>query len=117
VPDAVLVGGLAGRDRGPDDGAEQRRRAAQPAVGALLAELREVGELAFRHQQVDRLRVHPVEGEDDHAPADSAALAGQEDDGEGKEDGSARGDDGEARAAGNGHPRQFLLAARASQAC
>ena len=117
VADAVLVRSLAGGDRRPDDRAEQRLRAAEAAVRALLAELREVGQLALGHHQIDGLGVHPVEAQDDDAAAGGVpGAAFQEDDGDGDEqDGDGNG--GHTGATGSeGHSGECLMPRVVSQA-
>ena len=88
MPDAVLVGRLAGGDGGPHHRAQQGRAALQAAVGPVLAQAREVGKLALGQHQVDGGGVHAVQGQDDHAPrARLAGAAGREAEGEaGEED-------------------------------
>jgi hypothetical protein len=77
VPDAVLVGPLAGGDRRPDHRREQRLGGQERRVRALLSQLREVRHLPLGHQEIDGPRVHAVEAEDDHAGGLGPAARGE----------------------------------------
>src|SRR4029079_4968247 len=73
----VAVGRLARRDRGPDDGRQQRPGREQRGIRPLAPDLREVGQLVLGHQQVDRLGIGAVEAQDEDAPGSLGAAGGE----------------------------------------
>jgi hypothetical protein len=79
MADAVALGGLAGRDRGPDDGREERLGAPQPPGGPLFPQPGEVGQLPLAGQQVDHVGIDAVQGEhEDPVALRLARAAGEE---------------------------------------
>ena len=64
MADPVLAGWPTSSDGGPDDGAEKWLLADQATVGPFLSHLRQIGQLALRHQQIDDLRIEPVDPQD-----------------------------------------------------
>lgn len=75
VPDAVLIGALAGGDGRPEDGRKGRLEGLEATVGPFTPQTCEVRQLAFREQEIDRFRVEAVEAENEEArrPARSAS--------------------------------------------